>query len=204
MNGKLPKGSLAPITKAANGQQSYLRKDAARAFMAMNAESERRFGVTLRTPSARTAYRTYAEQQYFWDLYQSGQGNEAAEPGTSNHGWGLAVDLNTTQMRQIVDQIGKKYGFAKEWSDAPGEWWHIKWREGNYPAISKSLNPFYDFPKDEVKLLKLWDRSGAKKREELKPKLVERRKAIFKAASQTGWNKLNRRKRYHALLDRTR
>lgn len=129
-NGRLSRSELAPITVAVNGEQAYLRKDAAKAFMAMNAESEARYGVTLRVPSARTAYRPISDQWYFWNLYQSGQGNLAAYPGTSNHGWGVGIDLATPRMRQIVDAIGEKYGFAKKWSDAPSEWWHIKYRPG--------------------------------------------------------------------------
>lgn len=137
-NGKLPKSALAPITKAVNGEQAYLRKDAAAAFNAMNEESERRFGVTLRSSTARTAYRTYAEQVYFKNLERSGKGSLAAIPGTSNHGLGLAIDLATEEMRRIVDKIGEKYGFAKKWSDAQSEWWHIKWREGDYDAVKDS------------------------------------------------------------------
>lgn len=124
-NGRLPQSQLGRITNAANGQAAWLRKDAAKAFMAMNTESERRYGVTLRSTSGRTAYRTYADQEYFWDLYLHHGGALAARPGTSNHGWGLAVDFATRQMRWIVDQIGAKYGFAKRWSDAQSEWWHI-------------------------------------------------------------------------------
>ena len=116
--------------RAANGQQAYLLPEAAAAFMAMNRESERDYGVTLRTASARTAYRPYADQEYFWDQYLHHGGNLAARPGTSNHGWALAVDLATPQMRAIVDKIGHKYGWAKEWSDAPSEWWHLRWRAG--------------------------------------------------------------------------
>ncbi len=135
-NGRAPQDELGRITIAADGRQAYLRKDAARAFMAMNAESERRFGVTLRATSFRTGYRSLADQQYFWNLYQSGRGNLAARPGTSNHGYGLAVDFATPGMRQIVDQIGAKYGFAKRWSDAPSEWWHVCYKPGNYAAVN--------------------------------------------------------------------
>lgn len=135
-NGQIPQSALAPITKAVNGEQAYLIKDAAKAFNAMNAESERRYGVTLRVSSARVAYRPLNEQWYFWNLYKSGRGALAAYPGTSNHGWGLAVDLATQEMRHIVDAIGEKYGWAKKWSDAPSEWWHIKWKTGNYAAVN--------------------------------------------------------------------
>lgn len=124
-NGRLPRSSLGRITNAFNGDAAYLRKDAARAFLAMNAESERRFGITLRPTSGRTAYRNYAAQEYFWDQYLHHGGPLAARPGTSNHGWGLAIDLATRQMRWVIDKIGAKYGFSKSWSDAQSEWWHI-------------------------------------------------------------------------------
>lgn len=133
-NGRLPTSALAPI---AGGR---LRKDAARAFNAMNAESIRRFGVTLRPLGPVSSYRSLAAQQYFWSLYRSGRGNLAAYPGTSNHGEGLAVDLASTRMRAIVDQIGAKYGWQKRWSDAPREWWHVKWRVGSYPAVKRSAS----------------------------------------------------------------
>ena len=101
----------------------------------MNAESQRKYGVTLRPTGSRSSYRPYADQLYFWNLYVSGRGNLAARPGTSNHGWGLAVDVATPQMRSIVDKIGAKYGWAKRWSDAPSEWWHLKWKPGKYAAV---------------------------------------------------------------------
>jgi putative peptidoglycan binding protein/D-alanyl-D-alanine carboxypeptidase-like protein len=123
-NGRLPASSLAPI---AGGR---LIRPAAAAFNAMNAESQRRFGVTLRPTGPVSSYRPISAQWYFWNLYRSGRGNLAAYPGTSNHGWGLAVDFASPQMRAIVDRIGAKYGWAKRWSDAPSEWWHIRWRSG--------------------------------------------------------------------------
>lgn len=121
-NGFLTGADLAPI-----GNGFYLERHAAAAFNAMNVEARRRWGRSIRV---RSAYRTYSQQVYFWNLYLSGRGNLAARPGTSNHGWGLAVDLYSQQDRWMVDQIGAKYGFAKRWSDAPSEWWHIKYRSG--------------------------------------------------------------------------
>jgi len=135
-NGQLKRSELAPITKAVNGEQCYLEKRAARAFNAMNAKSVRTRGVTLRASSARTAYRPLKDQWYFWDQYQNHGGNLAAYPGTSNHGLGLAVDFATQEMRQIVNEIGAEFGWAKKWSDAPGERWHIKWRPGEYAAVN--------------------------------------------------------------------
>ena len=122
-NGRLPEAVLAPI---AGGQ---LDRAAAAAWNAMNVEA-RAGGVELRPTGSMSSYRTYAQQVYLYDLYRSGRGNLAAVPGTSNHGWGLAVDLATTEMRSMLDRIGRKYGWAKEWSDAASEWWHIKYRPG--------------------------------------------------------------------------
>jgi hypothetical protein len=118
-NGRMLASELAPI-----GGGYFLRKDAAAAFNAMSKEANRRWGKTI---SVISAYRTYATQVYLWDhVAHAHDTNWVAVPGTSNHGWGLAVDLATQWGRWAVDQIGKTYGFNKICSDAPVEWWHIK------------------------------------------------------------------------------
>ena len=123
-NGHLSESELAAVPGG------KLRRDAAAAFNAMNEESRRRYGVTLASEGPLGTYRTVADQQHLWDLYQQHRGNLAARPGTSNHGLGLAIDLATERMRGIVDEIGAPYGWAKRWSDAPTEWWHLKYRPG--------------------------------------------------------------------------
>jgi hypothetical protein len=119
-NGKLPASDLAPIA------QGQLRKDCAAAWNAMNVEA-RRQGLELLPTGSKSSYRTYAQQEELYQAYLDGTGNMAAVPGTSNHGWGLAVDLATPDMRSMIDRIGAKYGFSKRCSDAQSEWWHIKW-----------------------------------------------------------------------------
>ena len=121
-NGQLPNAALASI-----GGGYYLRVDAARAFNAMSADARRRWGRSITVISA---YRSYAKQVYLYQLYRSGRGNLAAYPGTSNHGWGLAVDLTPQWSRWAVDQIGARYGFAKRCSDAQSEWWHVVYNPG--------------------------------------------------------------------------
>jgi D-alanyl-D-alanine carboxypeptidase-like protein len=124
-NGKLPDAALSPIAKG------NLRKDAAAAWNAMNVEARKR-GVELYPTGSMSSYRTYAQQVYLYNEYKAGRGNLAAVPGSSNHGWGLAVDLATPAMRSMVDQIGRPFGYSKATSDAPSEWWHIKWVEGSW------------------------------------------------------------------------
>jgi len=149
-NGQLPSSALHSI-----GRGYSLAAAAARSFLAMSAESSRCYGTPI---LVRAAYRTLALQWYFWRLYQSGRGNLAAYPGTSNHGWGLAVDLYNTRMRQIVDAIGGKYGWAKRWSDAPSEWWHIKYSSTHDSHHYASTRPtlHYGMHGTSVKKLKRW------------------------------------------------
>jgi hypothetical protein len=111
-NGRLSASELAPI---ASGQ---LRTDCAAAWNAMNVEA-RRLGCELLPNGSKSSYRTYAQQVELWQLYQSGAGALAAHPGSSNHGWGLAVDVATMQMRRMIDRIGDAFGWAKWSSDAP-------------------------------------------------------------------------------------
>jgi hypothetical protein len=118
-NGRMTNAELSPI-----GGGYYLANAAAKSFNAMSAEARRRWGRSITVVGG---YRTYAKQVYFWKLYRSGRGNLAAFPGTSNHGWGLAVDLSSQWSRWAVDQIGRKYGWSKACSDAASEWWHIKY-----------------------------------------------------------------------------
>lgn len=144
-NGQLPPEALAPIA------QGQLERTAAAAWNAMNVEA-RANGLQLVPTGSRSSYRTYAQQVELYNAYLNGTGNLAAVPGTSNHGWGLAVDLATTQMRSMVDRIGRKYGWAKEWSDAPSEWWHLKYRSGVWsgpdpgPDGAATASPIPDLP----------------------------------------------------------
>ncbi|MDQ3886173.1 MAG: D-alanyl-D-alanine carboxypeptidase family protein [Actinomycetota bacterium] len=81
-NGLIPTSALCPI-----GFGSHrLRCDAAQAYQAMSAAFASSFGRPL---CVTDSYRTFPEQI---SLY-SRRPALAAVPGTSNHGWGLALDL---------------------------------------------------------------------------------------------------------------
>ena len=124
-NGKLPASALAPIA------QGSLAKECAAGWNAMNVEA-RANGLEIVPTGSKSSYRTYAQQVELYNAYLNGTGNLAAKPGTSNHGWGTAVDVATQAMRSMVDRIGAKYGYSKSWSDAPSEWWHICYQAGHY------------------------------------------------------------------------
>jgi len=104
----------------------------ANAFAQM-ARAAARDGVEIKVVSG---FRTMAEQQYFWDCYQSGKcnnGNLAAKPGYSNHQSGHALDLNTAAdgVGAWMEAHGAEYGFTRT---VPGEPWHWEWWGGGPPA----------------------------------------------------------------------
>jgi GH24 family phage-related lysozyme (muramidase) len=122
-NGKLPKKDLARVYHP--NLTLYLRKDAAAAFNTMNLVA-RRLRVPLYATGPISAYRSYEQQVEAKRLY----GSNAATPGTSNHGWGLAIDIPQTVQQKMINRIGAKFGWQKKWSDASWEPWHFKWKEG--------------------------------------------------------------------------
>ena len=123
-NGNLPKSELRPI--AGGGE---LVVSAAAAWNALAAHVYKETGERI---SASEAYRDIDRQWYFWSLYQSGRGNLAAYPGTSNHGLAIAVDLSTVRIRDLIDGYGAPFGWSKSWSDAQSEWWHILYQPGHF------------------------------------------------------------------------
>ena len=108
--------------------------EAALAWNDMRDYIARKEGVYIRPVGPMSSYRTFSQQEYLYRLYKAGKGNLAAYPGTSNHGWGLAVDVQTQQMAQLINKHGARFGWQKRWSDAQSEWWHFKYREGWYNA----------------------------------------------------------------------
>lgn len=117
-------------------------------------------GVSIAVTGPDSSYRPYPRQQYYWALFQSGQGNQAAFPGTSNHGMGINVDV-PQYVRTLIDKYGAAFGWSKSWSDAPNEWWHITYQTGHYtghdPGPSGHTAPTYP-------TLKLGADGGAVKR----------------------------------------
>ena len=44
-------------------------------------------------------------------------------PGTSNHGWGEAVDISDLEWQKFAKEHGKKYGWC--WGENKSESWHF-------------------------------------------------------------------------------
>lgn len=166
-NGRAPSTVL---TRASNGHT--FTKAAAAAFDRVAAAFEARFKKPL---TVTQGYRTYAEQRRIFEAryrpqiigrgpygdvrwwngrrYVRVTGSAAAIPGTSNHGWGVAADLNTrngfgdfdTPEYKWLATHGPAYGWTNTEGRAIREPWHWVYNAKNdrhakpTPTTSKGL-----------------------------------------------------------------
>jgi LAS superfamily LD-carboxypeptidase LdcB len=122
-NGRLPSSTLTAIYSPLG--YTSLSSDAAAAWEEMRQASVAELGVDLYPAGPASGYRSFDQQAGFYDAFQAGPGPLAAPPGGSAHGAGRAVDLASPEMRQAVDQIGARYGWAKV--EAGDEWFHVNY-----------------------------------------------------------------------------
>lgn len=129
-------GRLDPLTLTSIGKGHRLRDDAAQAYLAM-VKAAAEDGISW---SITDSYRTYEVQVRLAKekgLYS--QGGLAAKPGTSNHGWALAVDLGGgvnregTPQNNWLDANAKTFGFFT----IPREPWHWEFRGSSKYPIDK-------------------------------------------------------------------
>jgi LAS superfamily LD-carboxypeptidase LdcB len=114
-NGKIPSSALRQVA----GTNHQLWAPAADSLTRLISDAKRdgvKIGIT-------DSYRPYTEQV---DLAKRkglySQGGLAAKPGTSDHGWGMAVDLDLDSKAQAwMRTNGATYGFKE---DTPREPWH--------------------------------------------------------------------------------
>ncbi len=130
---------------APTAQDNTMTTTTACAFDKMAVAAEKA-GITITIASG---FRTVPRQQYFWDCYikkSCNNGNQAAKPGTSNHGRGTALDLNTncgkqtkakpdcggSKVYQWLKNNADKYGFKRTVQSEPWHWEYFG--TGAYPS----------------------------------------------------------------------
>ncbi len=119
-NGNIPAAALTEISQG----NHRLYAPAAAAWDNLVAEA-RTQGIELRITDS---YRSYDQQV---DLVRRkglySQGGLGATPGTSNHGWGLAVDADVTdaRTREWLTQNAPRFGWVES---VPREPWHWEFR----------------------------------------------------------------------------
>lgn len=105
-NGLIPRSTLTQISSG-----HRLRADAAAAFKRLDDAFLREFKKRI---SVTDAYRDLAQQVAVKAL----KGAFAAKPGTSNHGWGIALDLGsginsaTSREHRWMDAVAHEYGWV--------------------------------------------------------------------------------------------
>lgn len=126
-NGRIPASALASLSWA---PQARLRSDAATAFERLNQAYRAEFG---RNVSITDSYRNLAGQ---YSVARRKPGL-AARPGTSDHGWGLALDLGGginkvgTRQHQWLQQNAPRFGFINPpWARSAKRFepWHWEYR----------------------------------------------------------------------------
>lgn len=131
----------------------------------------------------------------------------AAQPGTSNHGWGIAIDLAGFRAQEWVKRHGTRYGFSWDEGSRVGENWHFRYLGGYEPDPLRHLIP------RERRWVREYDRLKARdedleRRRVLRGRMADQRKAIWRAATKPpalggGWNVRRRQARYETLKART-
>jgi hypothetical protein len=125
-NGQLPVAALCALWGAPG---MMLRSDASGSFNRMSQAYAAAFGVPICVTSS---YRTYQRQV---ELYATMPAGYAAVPGTSNHGWALAVDLcggvqvdGSPEHVWLLDHAAAYSWFHPAWAlpggPGPHEPWH--------------------------------------------------------------------------------
>ena len=150
-NGRLTAGSLESLDFAPG---HYLPSDAATALEAADAAYYAETGKHL---SLTDSYRSYALQV----RTRAAKPGTAAVPGTSNHGWGMAVDMDYASAKWLAAN-GAEFGWVHPTWARPGgskpEWWHLEYvatEVGEFetpdePTLLKDLVSVFDDLDDDA------------------------------------------------------
>lgn len=114
-NGTIPASALSTVA----GTSHSLWEPAARSLEALRSAAAAE-GVTIGITDSYRTYDTQVDLVRRKGLYS--QGGLAAAPGTSMHGWGVAVDLQLDSTAQAwMRQNGGRFGYVE---NVPREPWH--------------------------------------------------------------------------------
>ncbi len=149
--------------------------------------------------------RSVAQQEHFW----RNQPPPAARPGTSLHGWGLAVDIPFADAQAWLRRHALRWGWSDEEGRRVGEPWHWAYRGASKTRLARFKRDVLDgYTPAETRWIREYDRltvSGwdPDRRRVLRRVMTEARKRVWRAAQdEKGWTS-SRRRRYASLKERT-
>ncbi|MEA2371779.1 MAG: hypothetical protein QOH12_2173 [Solirubrobacteraceae bacterium] len=139
-----------------------------------------------------------------------GQPQKAAQPGTSNHGWAIAVDCPAARAQAWLMSHCGEYGWSHDEGARVGEPWHFRYI-GAPAGLLRRLqrDPLAGYTATERRWIAEYDRlvtqnANPARRSVLRRVMTLQRKRLFKAAQDpAGWTP-TRKRRYASLLERTR
>ena len=182
-NGQIPRSALKKIPGG------YLEENAANAWLDLRAYIHDKTGLLIAPGGPASSYRDLAEQRRRKQIQLNG-GPIAAAVGTSNHGWGKAVDEPVYSHQQAILKYGPKFGWSHAEGASVGENWHFTYVGGNY---KRKVNPLATLTKEEqgwvreyIKLKKA--NKNRARRIKLRRVLRQHRKAVYKKAQKHGWS----------------
>lgn len=205
-NGQIPSGQLIAIPGG------KLWRPAANAWNDLVEHVRRVEGQvaadSLRAGGSDSSYRTYDRQVYWKRVWTNrGQPQKAAQPGTSNHGFGIAVDCPSALGKKMLRKYGHLFGWSNYEGARIGEDWHWTFVGDKYYVRKLHRDDFWFGASDERRWYAEWMRlRKAKKnlarRVVLKRRLVKRRKSLhslIKNSPESSNRRLNRRARYNFI-----
>lgn len=144
-------------------------------------------------------------QDHVWTVFVHG-GPPAAPLYTSNHGWGLAVDVISHKAAAWLMIHGPKFRISWDEGRRVGEWWHFRYVGGYKPP--RRPDGLAHMTRTERRWCRELDRLRGSRRDARRQRVLVReltvqRKRIWREAQRTGWEKANRTKRYRSLMART-
>ena len=167
-------------------------------------------------------HRTFAEQADRFAVFQRDGHPVAARPSDT------APHIRTDRPDHAIDVNALDGGAGRlaAWlrrngADAtfpvPGEAWHIEVPRDDLERLARRVgDPLAAYPEKERRWIRAYDELERKQRTgqgtaqvelelaRLKQVMTARRKAIWRAAQESGWNRLSRGDRYRSLKSRTR
>lgn len=138
--------------------------------------------------------------------------------GAANHAWDVDLFRPRPGGQLRLATFARQHGIPVAFNVSTEAWHADPTSEAALVAAARRLDdPFAGYPADEARWLREYDRLGGTKartkagalaiagrRAVLRRVMRDRRKSIWRAAQDSGWDKLRRAERYRSLLARTK
>ncbi len=159
----------------------------------------------LRPGGPNSSARTIGAQRGFF----ANQPPPAAFPGSSNHGWGIAVDCPSARAQAWLLRHGRQYGWSHDEGARVGEAWHFRYVGASRALVRRlSRDPLAGYTAHERRWIAEYDKLVRDGRDPARRRVLRRvmtvqRKRIWQAAQDSrGWTR-TRKRRYASLRSRT-